>query len=48
MDIDGQHENDDFQLNSKRGSSIDAPNPLTHVGSGNMNPKTIHIGSSNL
>ncbi len=47
MDIDRQHKDDDFQLNTKRGSSIDAFDPLTHVGSRNMNPRTIHIGSNN-
>lgn len=47
MDIDIQHKDDDFQLNTKKGSSIDAFDLLTRVGSRNMNPRTIHIGSSN-
>jgi hypothetical protein len=39
MDIDIQHEDDDFQLNIKRGSSIDAFDPWLMLGLGTWIPK---------
>lgn len=46
MDIDRQCEDDDFQLNNMKWSSIDVLDPSTNVGSKNMNLETIHIGSN--
>ncbi len=48
MDIDEQCENDDFQLNNKRGISNVVLDSSIDIGFESVNCKSIHTSSSNL
>jgi hypothetical protein len=48
VDIDKQCENDDFQLNNKRGISNDVLDLLIDIGFESVNHISIHTSSNNL